>query len=159
MELIPIVAVLVPAAWYFCAASVAFTLLHTLGDEPFGAGGPFWDYYAARFGRGTGDPTGFALFVLLAAVLIALAVGGYLCGSELCVGALIGARLGDALVSHIGLRARFPGPNPGLATSPLYLLEAALAPWFFGAGAIGLVTGFGAFALFWTVSFVRRRSS
>src|SRR5690242_11870752 len=48
------------------------------------------------------------------------------------LGAIIGARISDTLVSHWGLYALGYRPNPGLKSTPLYVLEAifiALTFW------------------------------
>lgn len=143
-----------PAGWLLIGPSVLFTLVHTAEEVVCG---PFWEYYRERFGFGRiSYPAGLLLFVGLALILIGLAVWGYLCGSAFALGVLIGARLGDALLSHIGLRLRFRGANPGLKTSPYYLLEAAVVLWLMPTSAAGLVLGAGAFAGFWGVSFALR---
>ncbi len=158
MVTIVTVAVLVPVAWYGFVASAVFTLLHTAEEVWTGDGAPFWGYYRRHFGHGIGDIAGALLFSGLALTLIGLAISGYLCGSPFFLGGLIGARIGDSVLSHIGLRVQFVGPNPGLATAPLYLVEAAVVPCVLPVSAVGVALGFGAFALFWFTSFVRRRT-
>ena len=58
------------------------------------------------------------------------------------LGALIGARLGDTLVSHVFLYALRYRPNPGLLSTPLYFLEAVFLIFTFSRG----LTAFGGFA-------------
>ena len=71
------------------------------------------------------------------------------------LGAMIGARISDTLVSHWGLYALGYRPNPGLKSTPLYVIEAifilltfrkglALAPT---AAWVGFAFGAGAFVL------------
>jgi len=144
----------VSAAYYLFGASFLFTLIHTADEVFAGPGSPFWDYYRAHFGRGLNDLIGTLLFVGLALTLWGLAVGGYLCGSELLLGGLIGARVGDAVISHFGLRLRFSGPNPGLSSAPLYVLESVAALWALPVSGLGFSLGAGAFAVFWLLSFL-----
>ncbi|MBP3956344.1 HXXEE domain-containing protein [Gemmata sp. G18] len=157
MVAITTIAVLIPVEWYGFVASVVFTLLHTWEEVWVGEDAPFWCYYRRHFEHGISDVAGALLFSWLALILIGLAVLGYLCGSQVFLGGLVGARVGDALLSHVGLRARFTGPNPGLATSPLYLAEALVVPLVLHVSPLGVALGFGAFALFWCMSFVRRK--
>jgi len=49
------------------------------------------------------------------------------------LGALIGARLSDTLVSHLLPYAIGYRPNPGLSSTPLYVLEAGFIAWVFKA--------------------------
>jgi hypothetical protein len=51
----------------------------------------------------------------------------------LALGALIGARLSDTLVSHVALHCAGYRPNPGLSSTPLYVLEACFLAWMFNA--------------------------
>jgi len=71
------------------------------------------------------------------------------------LGALIGARLSDTLISHVLLYALGYRPNPGLSTTPIYILEAIFLFWFFeasltaapGSAWWGFACGFLAFVL------------
>lgn len=135
--------------------SVGLTLLHTIQQEVWGKGGPFWEYAEPITGVRLSWFVGFALFVGLAAILIALAVAGYLFGSVFFLSVLIGARVGDALVSHGLLAVAFRRPNPGLSSSVLYLAEAVAVACLFKLDAVGCHVGFGAFAGFWLIALVR----
>ncbi|AMV30040.1 hypothetical protein VT84_36945 [Gemmata sp. SH-PL17] len=158
MDLVFVALAFVPLEWVLCAFSIAFTVGHTT-EEVIGDGGPFWCYYRRHFGRGIDDLLGVILFSELAAVLILLALGGYLCGSAFCLGALMGARLGDALLSHVFLKLEHAGPNPGVATTPLYLIEFAfvLAVIPASVSPLGFVLGALVFAVFWTASLLFKR--
>lgn len=116
--------------------SVVATLLHT-AEEVFGEGGPFWDYAAELIGLRLSWFAGAGLFASLAAILVALAAGGYLLSSTWCLSVLLGARLGDALASHVGLAWLYRRPNPGAATAPLYLIEVGLALLWIAANRQG----------------------
>lgn len=156
------------------AFSAFATLLHTaaevFGGEKPGTGEPepFWAYYARVFGfRSISDFTGELLFLGLAAALIGLAVGGYLYASAFLLGGLLGARVGDAWLSHLCLRVQFAGANPGLATSLLYFLEVLAVAIALAAQALpdvsaldflaGAGAGYGAFTAFWFASYLFKR--
>ena len=84
------------------------------------------------------DWVGFLLFTLsLILVLWSLAfvgIAGWLplvglfgtSASAAALGALIGARLSDTAISHVLLYALGYRPNPGLSSTPLYVLEAVV---------------------------------
>jgi hypothetical protein len=71
------------------------------------------------------------------------------------LGALIGARLSDTLISHVLLYGVGYRPNPGLSSTPLYVLEALFIVWAFqprlaanpSSAKAGLVLGILAFVL------------
>jgi hypothetical protein len=153
------------ALFLILGLSLAFTLLHTL-EELKGRGGPLWRNFGAVVGAWIPDWFGFPVFFVLltgALWLVALAaITGDLLTyavpppwTAVALGALIGARLGDTLVSHVllyGLRYR---PNPGLTTTPLYVAEAVFLLATFRTGLIaggsstwvGLLLGAGLFCL------------
>jgi hypothetical protein len=114
--------------------SLAFTLLHTL-QEWKGRGGPLWRNFGAIVGVRIPDWVGFPSFFLVltfAQWLVSLvAITGNLLTRSVhpkyasgALGALIGARLGDTLVSHVLLNALGYQPNPGLRSTRFYVAEA-----------------------------------
>ncbi len=157
MDLVFVALALIPLEWVLLPFSIAFTVGHTI-EEVIGDGGPFWCYYRRYFGRGIDDILGVILFSTLAGILILLAIGGYLCGSALLLGVLVGARFGDAWLSHVCMRSTAPGPNPGLLTSLLYLAEVVVVTLSgVPVSPLGFTVGWVAFAAFWVVSFLIRK--
>jgi hypothetical protein len=145
--------------------SLALTLLHTL-QELKERGGPLWRNFGAVVGVQLPDWLGFAFFFVILTVLLWLvaliAITGSLLTCEvptdwpaIALGALIGARLGDTLVSHVLLDRLGYRPNPGLASTTLYVAEAVFFIATFSKGLaaggsstwIGLVIGAGFFCL------------
>jgi hypothetical protein len=130
-----------------------------------GAGGPLWRNFGAIVGLKIPDAAGFLGFtVLLTLTLWALGLIGIagwfpLVGSvgsgcaAFALGALIGARLSDTLISHVLLHYLGYRPNPGLSSTPLYILEALFVIVAFRAGLAadprsawwGIVAGAGLF--------------
>jgi hypothetical protein len=150
------------------AADWAFTLIHVL-QEWKGEKVPLWRVFGAIVGTALPDKlgfVGFTLFLWAAQWLIGLmAIAGWLpiVGSLTghmglaiwALGALIGARIGDSVVSHwvpYGLGYR---PNPGLSSTVLYVAEAIFIVWAFQKGLAlqpaaawcGVVIGAGFFVL------------
>jgi hypothetical protein len=142
------------------AADLAITALHSY-QEWKGAGAPLWRNFGAIVGLHVPDWLGFLVFTA-GLTLILWTVGfigiagwfpllGFV-GPGLAVGALgglIGARLSDTLVSHVLLHGVGYRPNPGLGSTPLYVLETifiavafrpGLAAHAWSAG-VGLVLG------------------
>ena len=122
------------ALFLILGISFALTIFHTL-QELKGPGGPLWRNFGAIVGVWVPNWLGFPFFFLIltaALWLVALvAITGslviYPVQSEcaaVALGALIGARLGDTLVSHVLLYLLRYRPNPGLASTPLYFIEA-----------------------------------
>jgi hypothetical protein len=142
------------------AANLAITALHSY-QEWKGAGAPLWRNFGAIVGLHVPDWLGFLLFT--AGLTLALWAVGFagiagwfplvgLVGPGLAVGALgglIGARLSDTLVSHVLLHGLGYRPNPGLGSTPLYVLEAIFIAFAFHPGlaahalpaGIGLILG------------------
>jgi len=125
-------------------ADFAATLGHTL-QEWKGRGGPLWRNFGAIAGVWIPGWLGFALFFVgltLTQWLVGLvAITGSWPGGELAprfgaiaLGALIGARLTDTLVSHVLLWALGYRPNPGLSTTSVYVIEAVFFLLTFGRG-------------------------
>lgn len=114
----------------------AFSAFHSY-QEWRGAKAPLWHIFGAVVGVWLPNWLGFLLFTIgltlllwcagLAGMAGWLPVVGHLT-DPIAVGALgavIGARISDTLVSHWGLHALGYRPNPGLSSTPLYVLEAA----------------------------------
>jgi hypothetical protein len=121
------------------AANFAITGLHSF-QEWKGAGGPLWRNFGAIVGLKIPDPMGFLVFTvgltlaLWALALIGIAGWSLWIAPAFALGALIGARLSDTLVSHVLLNALGYRPNPGLSSTPLYVLEALFMLVAFRAG-------------------------
>jgi len=138
-----------------------FSALHSY-QEWRGAKAPLWRVFGAVVGVWLPNWLGFLSFTVgltlllwgvgLAGITGWLPIIGHLTEPAAvgALGALIGARISDTLVSHWGLHALGYRPNPGLASTPLYVLEAAFilltfwkglslypvaAWWGFAAGA------------------------
>jgi hypothetical protein len=113
----------------------AFTAIHDY-EEWRGEAAPLWRVFGAVVGLRLPNWLGFLLFtVTLTLVLwsVGLAgIAGWLpwighLSPPTAVGALgilIGARIADTVISHWGLYALGYRPNPGLKSTPLYVLEA-----------------------------------
>ncbi len=112
----------------FAAGSLFASAVHTT-DEVASDGAPVWEYLAGayRLFPRLGDVAGLLALLAFAAVQCWLAWEGYAGGSRAALWTLLAIRLGDCVVSHwwpwhLGKR-----PNPGMSTTPLYALDAALA--------------------------------
>ena len=105
------------------AADFGFTTLHSW-QEWKGAGGPLWRNFGAIVGLEIPDAIGFPLFTVgLTLMLFAvgfIAIIGPLghTWTAFALGALIGARLSDTLVSHVRLYVKGYRPNPGAFIHP-----------------------------------------
>jgi hypothetical protein len=114
----------------------AITLLHSY-QEWKGAGAPLWRNFGAIVGLDIPDQWGFPFFtVLLTLTLFVIGFVGIIgplnaSWTAAALGALIGARLSDTLVSHVLLYAVGYRPNPGLSSTPLYVLEALFIAFVF----------------------------
>jgi hypothetical protein len=112
-----------------------FTGIHTY-QEWRGEAAPLWRVFGAVVGLRLPNLVGFLLFtVTLTLVLWGVGLAGITgwlpCVGQLApykavgaLGVIIGARLADTLISHWGLYALGYRPNPGLKSTPLYVLEA-----------------------------------
>jgi hypothetical protein len=112
-----------------------FTGLHTY-QEWRGEAAPLWRIFGAVVGLRLPNWLGFLLFTVtltlalwgvgLAGVAGWLPLAGHLAPHKAvgALGVLIGARIADTLISHWGLYAVGYRPNPGLKSTPLYVLEA-----------------------------------
>lgn len=126
-------------------ANFAITALHSY-QEWKGEGAPLWRNFGAIVGLDIPDRLGFPLFTIGLTLglwglgLIGIAgwfplVGpvGRSCAAG-ALGALIGARLSDTVVSHVLLHGLGYRPNPGLSSTPLYVLDALFIAVAFRAG-------------------------
>jgi hypothetical protein len=142
------------------AANFAITALHSW-QEWKGAGAPLWRNFGAIVGVKIPDPLGFVGFTaaltltLWALALIGIAGWPRWIAPAFALGALIGARLSDTLVSHVLLNTLGYRPNPGLSSTPLYVLEALFLIVAFRAGLTadwasakcGIIAGAGFFVV------------
>jgi hypothetical protein len=124
---------------------LALSLLHSL-QEWKGSEVPLWRVFGAIVGIWIPHPLGFASFTLgLTVTLWAVGLMGLagwlpiagpipLCAAIGALGALVGARVADTLVSHWLLYGLGYRPNPGLSSTPLYLTEAAFIGTAFWKG-------------------------
>jgi len=117
-------------------ADFAITLLHSY-QEWRGAGAPLWRNFGAIVGLDVPDQWGFPLFTVgLTLALFAIGFVGIIgplnaSWTAAALGGLIGARLSDTLVSHVLLYGLGYRPNPGLSSTPLYVLEALFIAFTF----------------------------
>jgi hypothetical protein len=144
---------------------LAFTLLHSLQERE----GRLWRYFGAIVG--VKIPDTFGQVVFFGGLTISLWVVGLfgIAGTVLwqtppafgCLGAIIGCRLSDSLFSHILLNNAGYRPNPGLASVPLYFVEAlGLVVVFYPAlrsHAVAVLIGFiiGALAFYVIIPVLR----
>jgi hypothetical protein len=121
----------------------AFSAVHAY-DEWRGEEAPLWRVFGPIVGLRVPNSVGFFFFTLVLTLALWSAGLAGICGClpfvgqipmSATVGALgviIGARIADTLVSHWALYALGYRPNPGLKSTPLYVLEAffiALTFW------------------------------
>jgi hypothetical protein len=133
----------VPAiALLLAIISMALSLVHGNQERQ----GRLWRYFGSIYGFRFPDWLGLPVFfVTLTLILWAVAIVGVLGawsgshGQGLgagAVGALIGGRLADSWKSHIELSRKGFRPNPGLASVPFYIAEAAVLAVIFAPGLI-----------------------
>ncbi|HEV7876569.1 hypothetical protein [Bradyrhizobium sp.] len=128
---------------------------------------PQWRYLGAIAGTRVPDILGFLSFTAGLTLLLwacgIVGIAGRLpfagpAGSgwaAFCLGAVIGGRLSDTWVSHWKLHYQGYDPNPGLFSTPLYILEAVfmIVAFHGGLGAdpvrawIGIAVGAGFFVV------------
>ena len=140
------------------AADFAITSLHSY-QEWKGVGAPLWRNFGAIVGLDIPDRWGFLGFTaFLTLVLFAIGFVGIIGPLDdprwtaRALGALIGARLSDTIVSHVLLYTVGYRPNPGLSSTPLYVIEGFFIGWFFqaplAANPASSITGFAVGVLF-----------
>jgi hypothetical protein len=165
------------ALFLILSTSFALTLFHT-PQEWKGRAGPLWRNFGGVVGVWVPDWFGFPLFFLILTVVLwpvtFVAVTGTLltCAvpsqyTALALGALVGARVADTLVSHVLLYALRYRPNPGLTSTPLYVAEAVFVIATFSKGFttgggstwMGFAIGAGVFCivlpLLWSLRMVK----
>lgn len=175
------VSLLGASAWLGVAllvADLALTLFHSNEERK----GHLWRYFGAIAGVLIVDWVGVSLFFISLTVVLWLVgfiglTGHFPTGAVAptalamaLIGALIGARVSDTFYSHIRLDRRGYRPNPGLSSTPYYLIEAAALIIIFypgltanlGYAIIGVIGGWAAFyavlpGLHWLRRFDRLR--
>ena len=143
----------------------AVTLAHTLGEWK-GCAVPLWRNFGAIVGVWVPDWLGISVFFLgLTAALWCVGLMG-ITGSlptgavspefaAAALGALLGARVADTVISHLLLWGLGYQPNPGLRSTPLYVAEALFLAAAFTRGLTaggvftwrGLAAGTGFFCI------------
>jgi hypothetical protein len=143
-----------------------FSAVHAY-EEWRGEGVPLWRVFGAIVGLWLPNSLGFLLFTLGLTLILwsagLLAIAGWLPfvgdvplhTAAGALGFIIGGRISDTLVSHWALYAAGYRPNPGLKSTPLYVLEATVLLVAFwqglslakGAAVWGSAFGAGLFVL------------
>jgi len=119
------------AMFLILGANFAFTLVHIL-QEWKGERLPLWRVFGAVVGTYIPDRLGFLLFTVALCLLqwwVGLTgITGWPDGVRPlaigAIGALVGARITDNVLSHWSLYALGYRPNPGLSSTVLYTIEA-----------------------------------
>jgi hypothetical protein len=128
----------VPLLVLILVADFALTSFHAY-QEWKSPGAPLWRNFGAIVGLKFSDRWGFFLFTVgLTVTLFAIGYVGIMgpwgpTWTAGALGALIGARWSDALVSHVLLCAVGYRPNPGFSSALIYLLEGGFIAWVFKA--------------------------
>ena len=125
-----------PSLVLILAVDIAITCWHSR-QELKGKGAPLWRNFGAIVGLDISDWWGFLIFTV--ALTLTLSVIGFVgilgalgpACAAFALGMLIGARVSDTLVSHVLLHQVGYRPNPGLSSTPLYVIEAVFIAWFF----------------------------
>jgi hypothetical protein len=126
------------------ALSWAFSAVHVL-EEWKGSDFPLWRAFGAIEGVYVPNSLGFLFFTVLlllilwivgVGAIVGLGVGGPLTAQQgvFFLGALIGALVSDCIFSHWIPYLSGYRPNPGVRSTALYVLEAALLLVFFWKG-------------------------
>ena len=122
----------------------AFSAIHAY-EEWRGEEAPLWRAFGAIVGLWVPNWAGFLVFTValtlalwgagLAGICGCLPIVGHSLPATVgALGVIIGARISDTLVSHWGLYALGYRPNPGLKSTPLYVLEAVFIALTFWKG-------------------------
>ena len=133
------------AFFLILALDWAFSAVHAY-DEWRGEEAPLWRVFGAIVGLLVPNRVGFLFFTLgLTLALWGAGLAG-ICGclpfvgqipmaaTVGALGVIIGARISDTLVSHWALYALGYRPNPGLKSTPLYVIEAVFIALTFWKG-------------------------
>jgi hypothetical protein len=153
------------ALFLILGLDLTFSAIHAY-EEWRGEEAPLWRVFGAIVGLWVSNRAGFLVFTVgltlalwgagLAGICGCLPIAAHSLPATVgALGVIIGARISDTLVSHWGLYALGYRPNPGLKSTPLYVLEAvfialtfwkglALAP---GAAWTGIAAGTAVFVL------------
>ena len=130
------------ALFLILGLDLTFSAIHAY-EEWRGEEAPLWRVFGAIVGLWVPNWAGFLVFTValtlalwgagLAGICGCLPIVGHSLPATVgALGVIIGARISDTLVSHWGLYALGYRPNPGLKSTPLYVLEAlfiALTFW------------------------------
>jgi hypothetical protein len=132
------------ALFLILGLDLTFSAIHAY-EEWRGEEAPLWRVFGAIVGLWVSNRAGFLVFTV--GLTLALWVAGLagICGclpiaerslaaTVGALGVIIGARISDTLVSHWGLYALGYRPNPGLKSTPLYVLEAVFIALTFRKG-------------------------
>jgi hypothetical protein len=119
------------AMFLILGANFAFTLIHIL-QEWKGEAVPLWRVFGAVVGTYLPNWVGFLSFTVVLCLLqwwVGLTgITGWPDGVRPlaigAIGALVGARIADSVVSHWGLYGLGYRPNPGLSSTVLYTIES-----------------------------------
>jgi hypothetical protein len=153
-----------PVILLLLVVDLVLTALHVY-QEWRGPPAPLWRVFGAVVGVRLPDRLGFVLFTPALLVLLWLlawvGLAGWLPGlgrlplpgAVFALGAIIGARLSDSIVSHWLLYWLGYRPNPGIQSTPLYVAEAVFLLAAFWPGLalaqatawVGFVVGAGFF--------------
>jgi hypothetical protein len=132
------------ALFLILGLDLTFSAIHAY-EEWRGEEAPLWRVFGAIVGLWVSNRAGFLVFTV--GLTLALWVAGLagICGclpiaerslaaTVGALGVIIGARISDTLLSHWGLYALGYRPNPGLKSTPLYVLEAVFITLTFWKG-------------------------
>ena len=132
------------ALFLILGLDLTFSAIHAY-EEWRGEEAPLWRVFGAIVGLWVPNWAGFLVFTValtlalwgagLAGICGCLPIVGHSLPATVgALGVIIGARISDTLVSHWGLYALGYRPNPGLKSTPLYVLEAVFIALTFWKG-------------------------
>ena len=132
------------ALFLILGLDLTFSAIHAY-EEWRGEEAPLWRVFGAIVGLWVPNWAGFLVFTValtlalwgagLAGICGCLPIVGHSLPATVgALGVIIGARISDTLVSHWALYALGYRPNPGLKSTPLYLLEAVFIALTFWKG-------------------------
>src|SRR5919201_716027 len=132
------------ALFLILGLDLTFSAIHAY-EEWRGEEAPLWRVFGAIVGLWVPNWAGFLVFTValtlalwgagLAGICGCLPIVGHSLPATVgALGVIIGARISDTLVSHWALYALGYRPNPGLKSTPLYVLEAVFIALTFWKG-------------------------